>query len=118
MLDASDFSERLWMILDEATGSEQQLRNILGAKPKVIIVAFDREFRRASDNLRNNIEVPGESEDALKDLYAMVVSKGKDFYDHIVNHPERILLDTKPGDPCYFGVAGSVLLHLFGEEED
>ena len=115
MLGANAFSERLWIILEQTGGSEQELRRILSAKPKVVIAAFDREFRRASDNLRE-IEVPDESEDALKELYAMVVSKGKGFYDHIVNHPERILLDTNPGDPCYFGTAWSVYWDVFGEE--
>jgi len=116
MLSANDFSERLWIIIDEAAGSEQQLRNILAAKPKPVIMAFDREFRRASDNLRSCIELTDASEDELKDLYAQVVSKGKSFYDFIVCHPERLLQDTKPGDPCYFGVASSILLQLFGDE--
>ena len=117
MLGANAFWDPLWIILDQAAGSEQELRSILASQSRVVIVTFDREFRRAADNLRR-IEVDGLSEDELKDLYAQVVSKGKTFYDFIVRHPERILEDTKPEDPCFFGTAGVVLLELFGEEAD
>lgn len=115
MLKAKDFAYILWGILNEAEGSEQKLREILASKPKAVIVAFDMEFRRAADNLRT-IEVSNQSEDDLKDLYAQVVSKGNEFYDHIVDHPDRILEDTKPQDPCFYGISSVIFWELFGED--
>lgn len=118
MLNSAAFAKLLWILIDQAAGSEAELRRILATKSKAIIMAFGREFRRASDNIWRSIPVndPDHSEDMLKDLYAQVVSNGKEFYDHIVRNPERILLDTPTGHPCYYGVAESVLWELYPDE--
>ncbi|MCA9068370.1 MAG: hypothetical protein KDA84_05580 [Planctomycetaceae bacterium] len=115
MLNSNDLSEYLWIILKRADGDEEKLREILASKPRAALIAFDKEFRRAAANLWD-IDVPDHTEDMLKDLYAQVVSKGKEFYDHVINNPERIAEDTEIGAPLLIEVAGEVFWEKFGEE--
>ncbi len=56
------------------------------------------------------------SEDYQKDISALIVSKGKEYYDEIVNHPERVPHEIDPNGPYFLHVPAEVFRDRFGEE--
>ena len=115
MKNASDFPDLFWDDIDKAEGQNDKLAKRLAEQPKVLIVLFENDFERARQNLYE-IEVPGFSEDALKDLYAEVVSQGKEYYQYIVDNPDRILENEGSEVPCFQGIAYEVFFEKYGYE--
>jgi hypothetical protein len=125
MLTSEGFSILLWDTLEQANGSEEELRQILFSMPKQLLISFDKEFMRALSNLWKEVEAAGPqphspfgimSEDMKKDLFAHVVSRGARYYDDILHYPERIPCNVGPNDVDFQGIAGQVYSERFGDE--
>jgi hypothetical protein len=127
MLNAAAFSSLLWELLDRANGKKEELKKLLSQLPREDLLDFHKEFLRALSNLWEGFDTagsleprPGEhlSEDTLEDVFAYVVSKGRDYYDEIVNCPERLRRYVHPSEVPFLGLARQVFLERFGEEID
>lgn len=114
MQTSKAFWSVLWDVLSRANGNEEALKGILQSLPRQIIIDFSNEFRRAMTNLYE-IEYEA-SEDYQKDISALIVSKGKEYYDEIVNHPERVPHEIDPNGPYFLHVPAEVFRDRFGEE--
>jgi hypothetical protein len=116
MLTSEGFWSVLWAIIDEANGSKEKLKALLASEPRAVIVAFHKAFCRAISNLDEIKCGESASEDYRNDVFTLIVSKGREYYDAIVKHPERIPDDIDPDGPFFGNVAGNVLWERFGEE--
>ncbi|CAN0354164.1 unnamed protein product [Phaeothamnion confervicola] len=118
MLTGDDFSGILWDVLKEAHGTPEGLRTTLMKLDKEEIAVFYTEFLHASSNLRAsslNSHLVTESDDVRKDTYEFIVAQGKDFYDDILNHPERCPQDVDSNDVWVKGIAIGVYWDRFHE---
>ncbi|WP_171468905.1 DUF4240 domain-containing protein [Frigoriglobus tundricola] len=105
-----------WSIIDESNGSKDKLKSILASEPRVIVIDFYKEFLKAISNLEEIMCGGGASEDYREDVFTLIVSKGREYYDEIVKHPECVPGDIDPNGPYFLNVAGDVLMERFGEE--
>ena len=125
MKPSTGFSPLLWDVLKQALGDKAKLQGILDGLPKEEVLAFHRDFRRALHGLWSTLESGGHlkhdedlSEDTLEDMFAYVVSQGRDYYDDIISHPEKLRYDIHPSEVPFLGVPRQVFLQRFGEEID
>jgi hypothetical protein len=114
-LTAKDFWSVLWVLIEQAEGSEEKLAALLAAEPRPVLVAFYKEYCRAMGNLKKHLDAPG-SEDMQKDIFSHVVSRGRELYDEVLAHPERLPQNVGPGDVELYGVAGRVFWERFEDE--
>jgi len=115
MLKSDKFWCVLWAFINAAQGSKDKLKVVLEAQLKEVVVAFQKMFWRAMSNL-DEIQCGGSaSEDYRADTFALVVSKGKDYYDEVVDHPERVPDQVDGDGPYFLDVAERVLWERFGE---
>lgn len=94
MLPSKAFSLSLWHYLDLAKGSDK--------------------FIRAAVNLYDLLADC--SEDQRKDVAAWIVSKGRGYYDEVLQHPERVPPEICSEVPDLANVTADVLWERFGEE--
>ena len=101
------------------------MQQVLGEIPKVDVLNFHKEFRRALGGIWSTFDASGNlkqdedlSEDTLEDMFAYVVSGGRDYYDSIISHPDKIRYDVHPSEVPFLGVPRQVFLQRFGEEID
>jgi hypothetical protein len=115
METSKDFWIVLWSLIEESRGSKKRLKRLLSSKPRGVLITFHKEFQRAIGNLGMHLEAPG-SADMQKDIFSHVVSRGADFYDEVLAHPERLPQDVGPRGVDFYGVAGEVFWERFQEE--
>src|SRR4051812_43894494 len=108
MLTSDAFSSVFWSIIDEARGDEEKLKAILASESRIIVIDFYKTFLKAISNLEEILCGVGASEDYRTDVFTLIVSKGRDYYDKIVKHPELVPAEIDPGGPCFLDVAGEV----------
>jgi hypothetical protein len=87
---------------------------------------FYKESRRAMRFVWNKSDASGwlrpkkpedqVSEDEKEDIFAYVVSKGRDYYNAIVSGQKRLRRNIDPGDVPIIWVPGQVFDERFGEE--
>jgi hypothetical protein len=116
MLLSNAFWSVFWALIEEANGSEEKLKALLASEPRDIIIAFQKQFWRAMSNLEEIKCGNAASEDYRSDVFALIVSKGRKYYDEIVTHPERVPDDIDPHGPFFLHVAAEVLMEKCGEE--
>lgn len=112
-------SDRLWRVIAQAGGSREGLRAILMRMTAEEVVRFEEEFLDAAAELTGppwtRYTCFSESEDGHDDVTYLVVSRGEDYYEEILAHPERIPHHVEVGDrSTFFGVAGEVHYERFG----
>ena len=125
MLAANNFSSLLWDTLNKVNGDEGLLRSILYSLSRDELIMYYKEFRRAMRALWDEFDANGQlrpgpgqtiSEDTKEDIFACVVSHGRDYFDEIVAHPERIRADVEPDDVPFLGLPGQVFSDRFDDE--
>lgn len=125
MKASTEFSPLLWDVLGQAAGDKTKLQCLLDGMIREDVLKFHREFRRAQYCIWSTCEAVGGlksdedlSEDTLEDMFAYVVSCGRDYFDAIVANPERLRYDVHPSEVPFIGVPRQVFLQRFGEEID
>ena len=80
-----------WNIVSEANEDEEKLKEILFKMEKEEIYKFKDLFLEAAVELQYEpfTNFTEESEDGIEDISFWVVSKGKRYYNEIVNNPEK-----------------------------
>ena len=93
----------------------EDVRSSAQRSVRPVLIAFHKAFCRAMGNLREELGAPG-SEDMQKDIFSHVVSRGREFYDEVLTHPERLPQNVGPQDVEFYGVAGRVFWERFEDE--
>jgi len=117
-----------WPLVESFGGQEVVARQALAALPRVRLVAFNRQFRDASDvvnpGYREDMmeQLPdGCSEDYWQDFAEWVVSRGREFYHTVRTSPAEVAeymaeFGRARGDVlCPRGVAVMVFYERFGK---
>jgi hypothetical protein len=118
MLTSDAFSSVLWDILHKSEGDSDKLRAILAQLDKETIELFFNEYIRAASNLiRSQLAsyLGKATYDMKKDTYEYIVAQGKDTYDELIRHPERVPQDVDSNDVWVKGVAIGVYWDRFQE---
>jgi hypothetical protein len=111
-------SSWFWDIIAEVREDDDFLRKKLNPMSRDEIAEFYREFTEASTELQcppYTDSLQGKSEDTIADIAEYVVSKGKDYYSAILDHPDRIPTAVPPNSPSFKGTALTVFWERFGE---
>ncbi|NTX00189.1 DUF4240 domain-containing protein [Myxococcus sp. CA040A] len=116
-------SDSFWDIIRRAEMRSDRLKRILWEMPEDEVARFHEEFVRASSVLRGSpfdaILDEAVSEDTLMDIAYWVVAQGREFYEGVLEHPNRIPRHVKGGDPAVMHhVAVEVFDERFGKELD
>ncbi|WP_338871431.1 DUF4240 domain-containing protein [Myxococcus stipitatus] len=117
-------SAQFWEVIHRASGQPNELERILWEMDEAEIARFHEEFVRITSVLQGepfDRMMGGDvSEDGLMDIAYWVVAQGREFYEDILRHPERIPREVRDGDPVLRmgGVAGDVMEEKFGKELD
>ncbi|AQA23240.1 hypothetical protein BTZ20_3439 [Rhodococcus sp. MTM3W5.2] len=112
-----------WDVIEEASRSRDDLRDILGRLPKDAIHKFQDLFLDFAAELqdepyRSHLG-PDESEDGLEDAAHWVVSQGRTRYEAVLTGRSRMPAHVDVGDPANLGgLAYEVYHHRFGEPLD
>ncbi|SHG91616.1 DUF4240 domain-containing protein [Pedobacter caeni] len=118
MVNDDKNSDWFWDIILRAGQSRPKLKAILSAFSKEELLKFQEEFVEASVELQDDpyLEFMEESEDGVEDIANWVVSKGKSYYDHILQHPNEVPNSVNDyTDEILHGVADEVCYEVFGE---
>ena len=113
-----DGSDWFWDIILKSDKNREKLKAILLTFNKEDIVKFQEQFVDASIELQDDpyLEFMEESEDGVEDIANWVVSNGKDFYYHILEHPNQIPNSVNDfTDQILYGIADEVCYEMFGE---
>nr|WP_314561045.1 DUF4240 domain-containing protein [uncultured Capnocytophaga sp.] len=117
-----DKEEWFWDIITKAKEDREQLRAILMEYSKEDIIAFQEIFVNLAAELQYEpfTDYMEESEDGREDISHWVVSKGKEYYEKILNHPEQIPynITRNNSDEILYGIADEVCLDKYNETTD
>ena len=122
MSPADEFSPKLWSFVALTKGDESKIRNALSELSKEEFVELIREFERAKTKLwlafddESRLFGTGISDDGKHDIFANVVSLGKEHYNHVFHHPEDLKTDIEPNESPMVFVPGPLFWELFEEE--
>ncbi|WP_338871439.1 DUF4240 domain-containing protein [Myxococcus stipitatus] len=116
-------SDRFWEIIRGANGEAGELKRILWAMTEAEIALFHEEFVRTASVLQGEPfdGLMGEdvSEDGLMDIAYWVVAQGRDFYEDILKHPEKMPQEVDENDPAIMNHVTSVVFReKFGKRLD
>jgi hypothetical protein len=109
-----------WQIIDQAHGSSDRLRAVLGDLTKEEIYQFQDTFVELATELhdepyRHYVDSE-ESEDGLEDIANVVVSRGEAAYSGVIKNPELMPPNVAVDDPTNLShVAYQVYYDRFGE---
>lgn len=122
MVEQADI-DWFWSVVERAERSPERLRQILGGFSKADVYrfqdAFIEEAAELQDTPYSNYLDPDESEDGLEDIAHHVVSQGRERYEEVIDHPDRMPPSVDVGDPTdLFPVAYQVYYERFGEPLD
>ncbi|WP_338871433.1 DUF4240 domain-containing protein [Myxococcus stipitatus] len=124
VVSGEDVSEQFWEIVHRANGQASELRRILWEMTEAEIAQFNEEYVRTASVLRGepfDVMLGAEvSEDGLMDISNWSVAQGREYYESILERPERILRYVRAGDPALimYQVIGKVFRERFGKELD
>lgn len=117
-----DKEEWFWDIITKAKEDREQLRAILMEYSKEDIIAFQEIFVDLAAELQYEpfTDYMEESEDGREDISHWVVSKGKEYYEKILNQPEQIPYNItgNNSDEILYGIADEVCLDKYNETTD
>ena len=117
-----DKEEWFWDIITKAKEDREQLRAILMEYSKEDIIAFQEIFVDLDDELQYEpfTDYMEESVDGREDISHWVVSKGKEYYQKILNQPEQIPYNItgSNSDEILYGIADEVCLDKYNETTD
>jgi hypothetical protein len=117
LLNAADFSDKLWDLLRQAGGDPDRLECILRGVSREVIEDYYHEFNRAVANLWDS-GIPdyfgNHSDDTQKEILEHVVSRGSEYYDEMLAHPERAPIGEHIDAPAFRGAAIVVYDERFG----
>ncbi|AVM49105.1 DUF4240 domain-containing protein [Capnocytophaga sp. oral taxon 878] len=117
-----DKEEWFWDIITKAKEDREQLRAILMEYSKEDIIAFQEIFVDLAAELQYEpfTDYMEESEDGREDISHWVVSKGKEYYQKILNQPEQIPYNItgSNSDEILYGIADEVCLDKYNETTD
>lgn len=107
-----------WNIIEESDTNREILKNILTEFNKDELINFQEIFVDFSSVLQvfPYAQYMEESEDGIEDISHWVVSRGQEFYNHIVNNPQEIpfsLGDNSMQD--LYGIADEVCLEKYDD---
>lgn len=107
-----------WNIISKATLDREKLRKILKDMDREDIIEFQSMFVDFSIELQDEpyIDYMEESEDGIEDIANWVVSKGKEYYNKIIENPNLIpySVEDRLNEDLY-GIADEVFVDRFGE---
>ena len=121
--DGNSDVDWFWGLIEEASRSRDDLREILGRLPKAAVHKFQDLFldfaaELQDERYRSNLG-PDESEDGLEDAAHWVVSQGRMRYEAVLAGRSRMPAHVDVGDPANLGgLAYEVYHHRFGEPLD
>ncbi|WP_437310855.1 DUF4240 domain-containing protein [Sorangium sp. So ce388] len=115
--------DTFWTIIAHAQCDPRKLRTFLESMSRDELIAFYVHFRDAARALtapeyREHME-PGTSEDGADDISRWVVVQGKEYYQDVVDHPNKIPfnVDAAPrASHRLYGEIGRVFYERFREE--
>ena len=117
-----DKEKWFWDIITKAKEDREQLRAILMEYSKEDIIAFQEIFVDLAAELQYEpfTDYMEESEDGREDISHWVVSKGKEYYEKILNQPEQIPYNItgSNSDEILYGIADEVCLDKYNETTD
>lgn len=118
---SEDYSDWFWNIIASANKDYQNLIRLLEALSNSDLYRFALEFRSASDWLRDRPYVDAleyGSDDNIADMSYWVVSRGKEYYQHIIDHPEAVAEYDSAGSETlgFEGVAEDILRQRIDED--
>jgi hypothetical protein len=118
--NAHRISEWFWDIIRRADKSKLKLRAILEGFTQAEIYKFQDEFLEARAELTDDTFVtyidPDESEDGVTDIANWVVSQGKEYFEEVLEDPQKIPSQVEIDNPeILFGVAEDIYEERFGE---
>ena len=117
-----DKEKWFWDIIAKAKEDREQLRAILMEYSKEDIIAFQEIFVDLAAELQYEpfTDYMEESEDGREDISHWVVSKGKEYYQKILNQPEQIPYNItgSNSDEILYGIADEVCLDKYNETTD
>lgn len=122
-LNPSGISDWFWDIIKIADKERPKLRNVLMELTRGEVYRFAFEFLDATALLQGETFTayvnPDESEDGVEYISWWVVSRGKDFYITVWQHPENMPKHVDVHDPSIlYGVAEDVYEEKYGEMPD
>jgi hypothetical protein len=112
-------SDWFWNIIAMCQKDRARLKEMLSTLSSEELQGFDDEFMQLAADLKDDpflqYIAPDESEDGIDDITRWVVSQGREYYQEIWSHPEKIPPHFDPGDDRILsGVADAVHYERFG----
>ncbi|MDR0229956.1 MAG: DUF4240 domain-containing protein [Flavobacteriaceae bacterium] len=107
-----------WNIIQQAQQNRAKLNTFLLSLNKEEIIRFQDIFLDFAIELQDEpyTGFMEESEDGIEDISHWVVSKGKDYYTHILQHPEDIPFNVEDVmDENLYGIADEVCYAKYNE---
>ena len=121
--DPDDLPDEFWDTLRRAAANKDTLRGILRQQSQEQVFAFARDFVEAATQIKDEPflqhTAPDTSDDGMDDIANWVVSRGKEVYRRVWEHPETIPKLIEMGNTADLGyVAEEVYEERFGEMPD
>lgn len=115
-------ADAFWTLVDLGKEDLEAFRDALRALERRALIRFawmyeERASRLGQPRFQRHT-APDLSEDAYDDLARWVVEQGRDYYEHVVNHPAEMPSDLEEGipRPRLYYEADNIFEELFGED--
>lgn len=115
---ANDYSPWFWDVIAKAQENDNDFKTLVQEMSRDEVIQFYQEFVEAAADLcttRHLDYLADASEDTVQDITEYVVSKGRNYYKEVCDHPAKIPTEVKMDAPSFKGVALLVYWEKYGE---